>query len=210
VRQTEHAKRGALIGGGTDGNEQLTAMTGVLLIALLAVIGVTIVRIGQLLSLHLFLGFLLIGPVLLKMGSTGYRFARYYTHDARYRIKGPPQLILRLIAPFVVLTTVLVFVSGVVLMYQGRDHRDPWLLIHKVSFIVWVVFTALHILGHLPGLPRGLRAAEAPGARLPGVASSGRAGRWIVLTGALVAGVVLAIVLIPDFSAWTSHSLGHH
>ena len=43
-----------------------------------------------------------------------------------------------------------VFVSGVILMFQGRAHRDPMLLIHKVSFIVWVVVFALHVLGHLP------------------------------------------------------------
>ena len=48
-------------------------------------------RIGQLLWLHLFVGLLLIGPVVLKLASTGYRFARYYTNDAVYRRKGPPE-----------------------------------------------------------------------------------------------------------------------
>ncbi len=65
-----------LTGGGTDGNERLTAATGVVLLVLLAVLGVTILRIGQLLWLHLFVGMLLIGPVLLKLTSTGYRIAR--------------------------------------------------------------------------------------------------------------------------------------
>jgi hypothetical protein len=44
---------------------------------------VTIVGIGQLLNVHLFLGMLLIGPVALKMGSTGYRFVRYYMAESR-------------------------------------------------------------------------------------------------------------------------------
>ena len=70
--------------GGPDGNEQLTAATGVVLVILLAVLGVTIVRIGQLTWLHLFLGLLLIGPVGLKMATTGYRFVRYYTHNPAY------------------------------------------------------------------------------------------------------------------------------
>ena len=61
------------LGGGTDGNERLTAIVGALLLVLLAVLGVTIIRIGQLLWLHLFLGLLLIGPVALKLASTGYR-----------------------------------------------------------------------------------------------------------------------------------------
>jgi hypothetical protein len=150
----------ALLGGGTDGNEQLTATVGLMLIGLLAVIGVTILRIGQLISVHLFIGLLLIGPVGLKLASTGYRFVRYYRHDRAYREKGPPQLPLRLIAPVVVLTTVAVFLSGVILMFEGPRNRDPSLLIHKVSFIMWVVFTALHVLGHLPGFGHALRAAR--------------------------------------------------
>ncbi|MEA2159320.1 MAG: hypothetical protein QOD66_1700, partial [Solirubrobacteraceae bacterium] len=56
---------------GTERNEQLTATVGVLLLVLLAVLGVTIVRIGQLIWLHLFLGLLLVGPVMLKVVSTG-------------------------------------------------------------------------------------------------------------------------------------------
>ena len=63
---------------GTDGNELLTSMTGAVLIVLLAVLGITILRIHQLIWLHLFLGLVLIGPITIKMASTGYRFARYY------------------------------------------------------------------------------------------------------------------------------------
>jgi hypothetical protein len=69
------------------------------LLILLAVLGVTILRIGQLISVHLFLGLLLIGPVGLKMASTGYRFVRYYTGSPTYRRKGPPETWLRMLAP---------------------------------------------------------------------------------------------------------------
>ncbi len=193
--------------GSTDGNEQLTAITGVVLILLLAVIGVTILRIGQLISVHLFLGLLLLGPVVLKMASTGYRFIRYYTRNAIYREKGPPHPVLRGIAPLVVLTTVLVFASGIVLLFLGPEHRGNWVLIHKVSFIVWIVFTALHVLGHLPGLGTTLRASALP--RDAG-GTPGGSGRWLALSGALVAGLVLAIVLIPDFSVWTAGGALHH
>jgi hypothetical protein len=112
-------RRFALRGGGTDGNEQLTAITSVMLLVLLAVIGVTIPLIGQLMSVHLFVGLLLIGPVALKMASTGYRFMRYYTHHEAYRRKGPPELIMRLIAPVVVVSTVVVgLVLAIVLIPQ--------------------------------------------------------------------------------------------
>ena len=83
--RTPNDRISTLMAGGPDGNERLTAVTGVLLLVLLAVLGVTIVRIGQLTWLHLFLGLLLIGPVGLKMASTGYRFTRYYTHDPAYQ-----------------------------------------------------------------------------------------------------------------------------
>jgi hypothetical protein len=190
----------------TDQNEQLTVIAGASLIVLLAVIGVTIVRIGQLISVHLFVGLVLLGPLLLKMASTGYRFARYYAHDPAYRAKGPPLLALRLIAPVVVISTLTVFISGILLMLAGPGGKDRYLALHKVSFIVWLVFTGLHVLGHLPVLLRGLRPREnATVTRLDG-AGDGAAGRWIALVGAVVGGVVLAVALIPDFAAWTAHT----
>jgi hypothetical protein len=68
--------------GGAEGNERLTALTGMVLLVLLAAEGVTILSVRRLLTLHLFLGMLLIGPVVLKACSTIYRFLRYYS--------GPP------------------------------------------------------------------------------------------------------------------------
>lgn len=198
---------GRFLAGGTDGNEQLTAITGAVLVLLLAVIGVTILRIGQLIWTHLFVGLLLLGPVALKMGSTGYRFMRYYTRERTYRRKGPPPTVLRLIAPGVVLTTVAVFVSGIVLLFEGPAHRGSLVLIHKVSFIVWIAVTALHVLGHLPGLGGTLRGATrisdergVPGASV----------RWLTLAGALAAGLVIAVALVPHFSAWTAPGAVHH
>src|ERR1700686_701871 len=82
---SDASRAGRITGGGTTGNERLTAVTGAVLLALLAVLGVTIIQIKQLLWLHLFLGMLLIGPLALKLGSTGYRFARYYTGSPTYR-----------------------------------------------------------------------------------------------------------------------------
>jgi hypothetical protein len=66
-----------LFAGGVRGNELLTVAAGTVLIVILAVIGVTIVALGRLLSVHLFVGMLLLGPLALKLSSTGYRFARY-------------------------------------------------------------------------------------------------------------------------------------
>ena len=197
--------------GGPDGNEQLTAVTGVVLIVLLAALGVTIVQIGQLISEHLFIGLLLLGPVALKMGSTGYRFVRYYRRNPEYVRRGPPEMWLRLLAPAVVVTTLAVFATGVVLLFVGPNHRDPWLLLHKATFFLWGAATGLHVLGHLSEMPAALRARRLDDTALGG-RQTGGAGRALAVVGAIVAGVVLAIALIPDFSSWTSGIafLHHH
>src|SRR3954466_2497993 len=122
--------------GGPEGNETLTSATALVLVLLLLAEGVTIVWIGSLRSEHMFIGMALIPPVLLKLGSTGYRFARYYLGTPAYRRKGPPLLPLRLLAPVLVLTTVIVFASGVALMLVGHKSNTLFTL-HKVSFIVW-------------------------------------------------------------------------
>jgi hypothetical protein len=209
-----HARRGGrLTGGGTTGNQLLTTAVGATLIVLLAVIGVTIVRIGQLLWVHLFVGMLLVPPVLLKMSSTGYRFFRYYTGNARYRSKGAPELALRLIAPMVVLSTVVVLATGVALLFAGPSARATLLPIHKDSFFVWVAFMAVHVLGHLPSIPGALRADYSSAGLSSDV--TGRAGRMLALAGALVAGAVLAVLVIPEFGPWVNgptlfHLAFHH
>jgi hypothetical protein len=190
-----------LTGGGTSGNERLTAATGVLLLMLLAIIGVTIVRLGQLLWVHLFVGMVLIGPMLLKLASTGYRFARYYTGDPAYRRKGPPAAPMRLLAPFVVISTVVVMGSGVALLFAGPSSRGTLFPIHKLSFFAWLAFTGLHVLGHLLDLPAPLRADYRANAGLSGH-EPGRDGRALSLAGVLVAGLVLALLVIPQFGPW--------
>jgi hypothetical protein len=199
-----------LTAGGATGNERLTAAAGVVLIVPLAVIGLTIISIRQLLWVHLFVGMLLIGPVVLKLASTGYRFVRYYTGNPSYRRVGPPPTLLRVIAPMVVLTTIVVLASGVALLFAGPQSRPTLLPIHKVSFFVWIAFTAIHVLGHLPSIPRALRADYGSSAAW-NHDMTGRFGRAISLASALTAGAVLAVIVIPQFGPWLNASnLFHH
>lgn len=199
------ARTKRISGGGTTGNERLTAATGFLLIGGLAVLGVTILRIRPLLSVHFFVGMLLIPPVLLKMATTGYRFFRYYTNNPPYRRKGAPPALLRMIAPMVLLSTLVVFGTGVALLFIGPSSRGTLLPIHKVSFFIWLAFTGVHVLGHLIELPELLRADYRRSAKWSGDVT-GRSGRVLALAGALVAGVVLAILVIPDFASWVHAS----
>jgi hypothetical protein len=210
VPRTRARRAKSVAGGGTDGNELLTSMTGAVLIVLLAVLGVTILRIHQLIWLHLFLGLVLIGPITIKMASTGYRFARYYTRNPAYRSKGPPEPLMRTTAPIVVASTVVVFATGILLLIAGPSARGQYLFLHKASFVVWLGATAVHVLGHLVDLRRSLLPTHEP--RGLSGSSPGTAGRWLALAGALVGGVVLAIALIPQFAPWTAHAafLHHH
>jgi hypothetical protein len=189
----------ALTGGGTEGNEQLTSLTAVALLLLLITEGVTILFLGPLLAVHLFVGLVLIPPVAVKLASTGYRFARYYTGNAAYHAKGPPAIVLRAVAPVLVLSTIVVLASGVVLLLAGPSERGTVLPIHKVSFIVWGAFFAVHVLGHLPRLPRVLRSDY--GFQAHG--TPGRAGRQLAILVAVLAGVGLAMLLLGEFPQWT-------
>jgi hypothetical protein len=186
--------------GGTAGNRLLTSATAFVLTALLALEGVTILWMGNLRTEHMFIGLVLIGPVVLKLASTGYRFARYYTRAPRYRAEGPPLLPLRVLAPVLVLTTLLIFASGVLLIAVG--HKSDLLLeLHKVAFIVWSGCFGVHFLWYLPRawstLATSLHASRterAPGSGL----------RGMLLGAALGGGTALAFALLPSVEAWHS------
>ena len=199
--------------GGAEGNERLTAMTGAVLLVLLLVECYTILRIGRLLTLHVFLGMLLLGPVALKAGSVLYRFARYYTGSGPYRRKGPPALLLRLIGPVIMLLTACVFGSGIMLAVTGPGYNGPgneWLNIHRISFIAWAFFITIHVLSYVWRLPR-LLAAEARGTAPEGKTGharramqvlGGRGPRLALLLASLLAGLVIALLTVHLAGNW--------
>jgi hypothetical protein len=177
-------------------------MTGAVLLALLAVEGVTIVFKQQLLTLHFFIGMLLIGPVLLKVGSTGYRFVRYYTGAAPYVRKGPPALLLRLLGPVVIATSVSVIGSGIALAITG-PHDSQWIFLHKATFILWFGAMAVHVLWYGPQLPRLLRNASPTRDRAK-AALAGAGRRWMLLLGAIAIGLVIALATDHLAGPWNN------
>jgi hypothetical protein len=195
--------------GGVDGNERLTAATGVVLVVLLAALGVTILSIHQLIWWHFLLGMLLIPPVLLKLGSTGWRFVRYYRGAPEYVRRGPPLLPLRLMAPLVVAATLAVFGTGVALLAVGP--AGGFLVgLHKASFVVWFVVTAVHVLAHLRPLP-ALVVADWQRRRMPPERSvPGAARRRLLLAGTIVAGGVLGIATVRYAQPWVHWFGGQH
>src|SRR5437870_11573929 len=81
------------------GNERMTALAGAVLLVLILVELVSAVILRTLLSVHVFVGVLLAGPLVVKLGSTGNRFLRYYTGSPAFVRRGPPRLALPGMAP---------------------------------------------------------------------------------------------------------------
>jgi hypothetical protein len=185
---------------GVAGNARLTGAAAAALLVLLAAEGATIPFIGQLLGPHIFIGMLLIPPVLLKLGSTGYRFARYYTGNPRYVEKGPPLLVLRVLAPGVVLSTLALFGTGVALLIDGPP-GNTLVFAHKLSFIAWVALMTLHVLGHLLEVP-SLASADWRKAGPPEARLAGAGARALTLATAILAGAVLAALTLSAAQPW--------
>jgi hypothetical protein len=185
--------------GGVAANGRLTATTGTLLALLLLIEGWTLLDVRGYITLHTALGLILIGPVLLKCLSTAYRFVRYYTGAPAYVRKGPPHVVLRVIGPLVVLSTVAVLGTGVVLL-ADHGRSGTWLTLHQASFIAWIAVTGVHFLGHLQGAVvdtgRELRRAAADPVQ------RGKAVRWLAVAVSLMVGVGLAAAFTPAASSW--------
>src|SRR5579862_573502 len=112
--------RAAARAAGPQGNERLTCSTGLVLLVLLAIETLTTLALRTYLNVHLFLGLLLLPPVTLKLASTGWRFARYYTRNESYVLAGPPRLLLRMLAPLLVASTLGLFGTGVAMIVVGH------------------------------------------------------------------------------------------
>jgi hypothetical protein len=193
--------RAAVRAWGPPGNERLTTTVGLVLLVLLGLEALTAGFLHPFLPEHLFLGLLLLPPVALKLASTGWRFMRYYTGNRAYRVKGPPRLLLRLLAPLLVASTLSLFGSGVAMIVVG--HGGGLLVnLHGVSFAVWGVVVTVHVLAYLG---QTVREGTADWSRHARPVVAGARSRNAVLGGALLAGVVVAMATYPAQEAWLSH-----
>jgi hypothetical protein len=176
-----------------EGNERLTSSTGLVLLVLLFVETLTTLVLGTYLNVHLFLGLLLVPPLALKLASTGWRFTRYYTHNEQYVLAGPPRMLLRMLAPLLVASTLALFGTGVAMIVLG--HRGGELrTLHTWSFIAWGVLVAAHALAYLT---RVLSDGTMDWRRSATDVVAGVWSRRAILVGALLAGVVLAFATLP-------------
>jgi hypothetical protein len=184
-----------------EGNEILTSAAAVVLVVLLVAEGITIVHMRGLLSAHMFIGLVLIPPVTVKLGSTGYRMVSYYAGSRAYRLKGAPLLPLRLMAPVLVASTLAVLASGVALLAAGHKSSTA-LTIHKLSFIVFGVVFAVHFLAYVPRVVRSLRADWGVARRR---AVPGAGTRAMLVAASVGGGAALALALLPTIQAYGGH-----
>ncbi|MDA8070960.1 MAG: DedA family protein [Actinomycetota bacterium] len=184
---------------GVAANERLTAAAGAVLFVLIFVEGLTLVRIGSMMAMHVIVGLILVPPVLVKLASTGWRFARYYTDHPEYLRKGPPRRLLRALAPVLVLSTVVLFASGIALVVI----HDPngWLyVVHRYDFLVWFAVLAVHVLTYMWQVPGVVRRDVSRRPLYRRTSPRGRLLRLWLVWGSVVAGVALAVILWPSIS----------
>ena len=184
---------------GVVGNERLTALAGAMLLVLLAGELISSASLHTLMPIHVFVGVLLAGPLIVKLSSTGWRFLRYYTRAPAYVRRGPPRLPLRLLAPLLVVMTLLVIGSGIGLVVTGPAQSGLLLPLHNLSVLFWLSLIAIHVGAYLWRTPRLVADdwSDRSGKSLE--------GRWLRLgvnLGALLAGMVAAILLFPGAAQW--------
>ena len=129
------------------GNEQLTAIVATLLLVLLAIEGATLLNLESLLTMHAFVGMLLIPVVALKVASTGWRMLRYYLGGEEYVRRGPPFMwpcgcLSRRRSS---VSTLVLFSTGVALLALNRT-QGAIVGLHKASFVVWFGAASLHVI----------------------------------------------------------------
>ena len=184
---------------GVIGNERLTASAGGALLFLLTIELATAAVLRVQMSAHVFIGVLLVGPLLLKLGSTGYRFVRYYTHAIPYVRKGPPDWRLRVLAIPLVATTILLVGSGGALLLTGPTRSGQLIAIHNISTLIWLPLVAVHAVAYLRRLPR----LVLPDVRQRLIAQgAGRVARLGASIGCLVLGAVAAAIALPTAVPW--------
>jgi hypothetical protein len=200
--------------GGPAGNAALTAWTALVLLGGSIAELLTLFNVRGLITWHVAIGALLVPPALLKVGSTGWRMVRYYVGHGPYQEAGPPPLLLRMLGPLVVVSTLGLLGSGILLVMLGQDSAQhaflsvpmlsvTWVTVHQAFFAVWVVATGLHLLGRI-----------VPAMRItvgPGGGSGDVPGAWsrrLLLAAVVVSAAALAVLLVHADGSWAgSHGV---
>jgi hypothetical protein len=192
------------------GNARLTAWVGLLLLALLTLQGITLFALNNLISVHLFVGGVLVPLVLLKLTTTGWRMTRYYRQSPRYVEAGSPPLALRLLAPLVIVSSLALLGTGLSLAFIGRSATRPFMTIagfgisaltlHQIAAIAWIAIAGPHMLARV--LP-AIRHTTRIGGRHT---VTGGGLRLAVVTLTACIAVTTGLLVLHVGVDWTAHS----
>jgi hypothetical protein len=158
--------------------------------------------------MHIFVGVLIVAPVLLKTASTLYRFLRYYGRTPAYRRKGPPHPLPRILGPFLIVASLALLGTGVALIFVGEQASRGLVTLHQICFWVWVTLLAVHLVGHL--WEAAVISWNEVRTTMTGPAARGRRWRYALIVAALIVGVGSAVLMLPSASSWTSQQNQEH
>lgn len=198
--------------GGPAGNAALTAWLGLVLLALSVAELVTLLDVTGLISWHIVIGVLFVPPAVAKTVSTGWRIVRYYLGGPPYQHAGPPPLLLRVLGPLVVVSTLLLLATGLVLVFAGPSttfaplltvlgQRISPLTLHQATFILWAPATGLHVLARM------VPALQLTVLRQRPVRPAGTAARAVTLGAVVAASAVAAAMVLGSSRAWLNGDL---
>ena len=180
-------------------NERLTAITAAILLVGFLIDLLFTANLSRLIFIHIFLGTLLAGPLVVKLSSVGYRFLGYYTKSPAFVTKGPPNPWMRLLAPFFVVDTLLLFMSGLALAISGSPNNRLLFLLHAGTAALWIPMLAVHVYFHIRQVPRAIWRdwiAPSPDAMV------GRRKRLRINILALIVGALAGLIMVGVASPW--------
>ncbi len=122
-----------------------TALAVVFLIEVL-----TVPIMSHAVAWHIGVGLVAVPLLVGKLTYSSLRFIGFYRGDERYRRAGVPWFPLRVLAPFLIVTTVLVIGSGVELDVAGPTSFSATFLApaHFLLSVVWFLLMAFHVVAY--------------------------------------------------------------
>ncbi|WP_298443244.1 hypothetical protein [Ferrimicrobium sp.] len=127
-----------------------SALFGVALAIIFLIEILTVPIMSHAIAWHIAVGLVAVPLLVGKLTYSSLRFIGYYRGDERYLQAGVPWFPLRVLAPFLVITTVLVIGSGVELDVAGPTSFSATFLApaHFLLSAVWFLLMAFHVVAY--------------------------------------------------------------
>jgi hypothetical protein len=178
----------------------LTSTAAVVLLVLFSVEIITVVLgVWSVLTLHVMVGLILVPPILVKISSVSWRFIQYYRHDEEYRRKGPPAPALRLLSPVLLFVTIVLFASGIGLLWAPLPVAGSLRKVHSASFYIWLPVLIAHVAAHARTVRR---VAPRDWVRSSRATTPGAVVRQMIVLASLAIGLVLALSLVGQVGVY--------